>query len=218
MVASETKQKILDEAERLFSERHYSTVTLREITSAARVNIASVNYHFGSKSILLREVFRRRALDLNRERLNLLDTAEREAAPKAPSLEAVLFALAAPPIRWSQDTDGARARFMRFLRLCRVDATEEIRTLINNEIGHLQRFLVPLARILPQLSRADLCWSLHHSLGVIHEATAELDRLARLSDGVCHTDNSEEIIARVVGFCAAGFLTADNGQGACTNA
>ncbi len=218
MVASETQRKILDEAERLFSERHYATVTLREITAAAGVNIASVNYHFGSKNILLREVFRRRALDLNRERLTLLDRAEREAAPEPPELEAVLFALAAPPIRWSQEAGGPRARFMRFLRLCRVDATEEIKTLISREIGHLQRFLVPLERILPGSSRADLCWSLHHSLGVIHEATAELDRLARLSDGACHTDDGEEIIDRVVRFCAAGFRAANHGQGACTNA
>src|SRR3954468_14580279 len=82
----DTKELILDTAERLFAERSYSSVSLREITAEAKVNLAAVNYHFGSKDALLLAVFKRRAVDLNRERLNLLREAESRAGGGPASL------------------------------------------------------------------------------------------------------------------------------------
>jgi AcrR family transcriptional regulator len=57
---SDTRERILDVAERLFMENGYEATSMRMITGAAEVNLAAVNYHFGSKEALLREVFRRR--------------------------------------------------------------------------------------------------------------------------------------------------------------
>jgi len=45
----DTKNRILDAAEVLFAERGFADTSLRLITSEADVNLASVNYHFGSK-------------------------------------------------------------------------------------------------------------------------------------------------------------------------
>ncbi|MBW1988737.1 MAG: CerR family C-terminal domain-containing protein [Deltaproteobacteria bacterium] len=56
----EAKERILDAAEKLFAEKGYRAVTVREITEAAGCNIASVNYHFGSKKGLYLQVFERR--------------------------------------------------------------------------------------------------------------------------------------------------------------
>ena len=58
-LVSDTRERILDVAERLFMERGYEATSLRMVTGAAEVNLAAVNYHFGSKEGLLREVFRR---------------------------------------------------------------------------------------------------------------------------------------------------------------
>jgi AcrR family transcriptional regulator len=55
-----TKERILDTAEVLFAEKGYRAVSVREITSAARCNLAAVNYHFGTKKNLYLEVFRSR--------------------------------------------------------------------------------------------------------------------------------------------------------------
>jgi TetR/AcrR family transcriptional regulator, regulator of cefoperazone and chloramphenicol sensitivity len=54
----ETRDRLLKEAERLFAERGFNDVTVREICSAARANVAAVNYHFGDKLGLYREVMR----------------------------------------------------------------------------------------------------------------------------------------------------------------
>jgi AcrR family transcriptional regulator len=63
--STDTRERILDVAERLFMENGYEATSMRVITSAAEVNLAAVNYHFGSKEALLREVFRRRLAWLN---------------------------------------------------------------------------------------------------------------------------------------------------------
>ena len=65
MAEIDTRQRILDAAESLFTESGFDATTLRQITGAAEVNLAAVNYHFGSKEELIREVFRRRPTWLN---------------------------------------------------------------------------------------------------------------------------------------------------------
>jgi AcrR family transcriptional regulator len=52
-----TREKILNTAEALFAEKGYEGVSVRDITGRAGCNVAAVNYHFGSKKSLYREVF-----------------------------------------------------------------------------------------------------------------------------------------------------------------
>ena len=52
----ETRERLLRAAERLFADRGFKDVTVRDICRAARANVAAVNYHFGDKFGLYREV------------------------------------------------------------------------------------------------------------------------------------------------------------------
>ncbi|HVJ62842.1 MAG TPA: TetR/AcrR family transcriptional regulator, partial [Tahibacter sp.] len=70
-----TKERILGAAEQLFATHGFAGASLRQVTAAANVNLAAVNYHFGSKENLINEVFRRRLDDLNAHRLEELDKA-----------------------------------------------------------------------------------------------------------------------------------------------
>ena len=83
----DTRERILDVAERLFMEHGYEGTSMRQITGEAAVNLAAVNYHFGSKESLMQEVFRRRLDWLNEERMRVLDALELAAAgqPVKPS-------------------------------------------------------------------------------------------------------------------------------------
>ena len=54
-----TKERILNAAEQLFCDCGFDNTSLRAITSEADVNLASVNYHFGSKKQLIQEVLAR---------------------------------------------------------------------------------------------------------------------------------------------------------------
>ena len=64
-----TRDRLLDSAERLFAENGVDATSLRHITNDAEANLASVNYHFGSKEELFRQVFARRIGPINQERL-----------------------------------------------------------------------------------------------------------------------------------------------------
>ena len=65
-----TKQRILDAAESLFMEHGFEATSLRSITAAAGVNLAAVNYHFGSKEELFQAVLTRRLDPMNHARLS----------------------------------------------------------------------------------------------------------------------------------------------------
>ena len=84
MSQPDTKQRILDVAERLFATRGFHATSLRAITRAAEVNLAAVNYHFGSKDALLEAVMLRRLGPLNEIRQARLD--QNLQVPRHPRL------------------------------------------------------------------------------------------------------------------------------------
>ena len=84
MPSDQTRTAILAAAERLYADRGFGDVTLRDIVAEANVNLAAVNYHFGSKDELIAELFVTRSLALNRERLRELRAAEEAGGGRAP--------------------------------------------------------------------------------------------------------------------------------------
>ena len=95
MASDHTRSAILAAAERLYADRGFGDVTLRDIVAEANVNLAAVNYHFGSKDELIAELFVTRSLATNRERLNELKAAEEQGGGRAP-IEAIMLALVGP--------------------------------------------------------------------------------------------------------------------------
>ena len=85
-----TRERLLDTAECLFAERGFVATSVRDITAAASSNIAAVNYHFGGKHNLYREVFRRRLAALRDQRIASIH----DARDKAETLESVLASFA----------------------------------------------------------------------------------------------------------------------------
>jgi len=63
---AETRARLLATAQRLFGERGFKAVTVRDICTAAKANVAAVHYHFGDKLGLYREVLQV-AVDAMRE-------------------------------------------------------------------------------------------------------------------------------------------------------
>ena len=59
MTPPTTKDRILDAAERLFSEHGFDGTSLRAVTDEAEANLAAVSYHFGGKLRLFQAVFER---------------------------------------------------------------------------------------------------------------------------------------------------------------
>ena len=95
-----TKDRILGAAEELFAQFGFAGTSLRQVTSRADVNIAAVNYHFGSKENLVNEVFRRRMDEMSAQRLAQLKAATQDHPGE---LEPVLAAFVEPALALAQD-------------------------------------------------------------------------------------------------------------------
>ena len=93
----ETRERLLDTAERLFGELGYDGVGMRALTDGARVNLGAATYHFGSKEALYIETFMRRFRPTNAERLRLLREAEAAAHGKPLGVEKIVDCMVRPP-------------------------------------------------------------------------------------------------------------------------
>jgi AcrR family transcriptional regulator len=177
-INQDTRERILDVAERLFMARGYEGTSMRMITGEAEVNLAAVNYHFGSKEALLREVFRRRLEWLNRERLRALDDLEAQAdgAPLKPSL--VLEAFFGTLLRMGEDESLGGMTFLRLLGRTLTEPAEFIRTFFAGEYEEvIDRYKLALFRALPDVPKAEIVWRLHFMLGAMSYAIAGTDVL-----------------------------------------
>jgi AcrR family transcriptional regulator len=197
MPSDQTRASILEAAERLYAERGFADVTLRDIVAAANVNLAAVNYHFGSKDELIAELFVTRSLATNRERLNELKTAEALGGGRA-DIEAILRALVGPTLRGCLGPDNERSTAARFMIRASIESVPPIRRIKNREIDHLRKFAAAMRRSLPDCGDADLYWGLHFALAMAHQTIRDSERLTKLSDGKCDLDDVDGIIERVV--------------------
>jgi AcrR family transcriptional regulator len=197
MATDRTRTAILNAAERLYAERGFSDVTLRDIVAAAEVNLAAVNYHFGSKDELIAELYVTRSIATNRERLAELKAAEESGGGRA-AIEAVLRALIGPTLRGCLGPERQRSTAARFMIRASIESVPPIRKIRNREISHLRRFVAAMKRSLPERADVDIYWGLHFALAMAHQTIRDSERLTKLSDGTCDLDDVESVIRRVV--------------------
>jgi AcrR family transcriptional regulator len=201
---ADTRELIFLSAERLFAERGFDGVSVRDIVADSGANLAAVNYHFGSKSDLLLEIFAVRTRELNRERKQLLREAEARHGGVVP-LRDVLRALMAPPILW-RDPSSPMTTASRFISRALVEVTEKLRVILETNVAHLQGFVAPLQKAMPDVAEPDICWGLHFTLGVLHHNTdINFKRLELLSSGGCHVTDMTEVLERALDYAEAGF-------------
>ena len=154
--AIETKERILDAAEKLFGNSGFSATSLRDITAEAGVNLASVNYHFGSKEALLGKVFERRFAPVNQQRLERLSEVEALQDTRPLQVERIIRAFVSPPFeRFIELGDSGR----QFLRLAGRVHTEsdEIRALLLKTMEPIiARFTTALQRALPEVAPSEV--------------------------------------------------------------
>ena len=197
MPSDQTRTAILAAAERLYADRGFGDVTLRDIVATAGVNLAAVNYHFGSKDELIAELFVTRSIATNRERLNELKAAEEKGGGRA-DIDAILRALVGPTLRGCLGPDRERSTAARFMIRASIESVPPIRRIKNREVDHLRKFVAAMRRSLPDRGEVDLYWGLHFALAMAHHTIRESERLARLSDGKCDLNDVAGIIERIV--------------------
>ena len=196
-----TKDRLLHAAEELFAQQGFASTSLRQVTSRADVNIAAVNYHFGSKENLVNEVFRRRMDVMSGQRLEALHKAT-AAAPG--QLDAILAAFVEPALAMAQDRHGGGA-FIRVIARAYAESNDSLRKFLSDQYGHvLREFAKALAACVPQLGKEELYWRLDFLSGALTYAMADFGLIKRPS-GMAETTHRQRAAKALIRFAAAGF-------------
>jgi AcrR family transcriptional regulator len=159
---TETQDKILDTAERLFGDQGYAGTSLRQIIAEAGVNLAAIHYHFGSKEELLDRLVTRKAGPSNDERLALLDRYEAEAGSAPIPVEKLLKAfLEAPMQRVKSNPEFAKLMGRLYTEgMMPVLAEKHFRTVKS-------RFTAAFGRSLPGLSEQEVALRMQFMVGAM---------------------------------------------------
>jgi AcrR family transcriptional regulator len=210
---NQTRERILDSAERLFADHGFEGASIRAIVEAARVNLAAVHYHFRSKEALLEAVLTRRISVVNEARLHSLEQAEAAAAPHAPSVEQVLRAFIVPTVEFAQRTQ-AGGTFVQLMSRMFTEPQFSLTDFLGRKFGDMiARFSNALVQALPELPREVVLWRAFFTIGAMHHLLCsrhKIDLLAKgLRDSTSDTDLTEYLLEySVAGMCATTHATA----------
>lgn len=199
-----TKDKLMDAAEKLFARRGFHGTSLRDITGAAGVDLALVNYHFGSKKQLFAAVLERRGNVLNAERLRRLAEVRSSAAPRAPSTEAVVGAFFDPILeRLAHAGPGWHSYFALVAYVN--NSPEWGRNMMGKTFDSTVReFIKAVMASLPGAAPEDVYWGYNFLTGALTLSLAETGRIDALSDGLCRSTDVAALKARLGPYAVSG--------------
>lgn len=203
--SAETRKRVIAAATKLFALRGIEAVSVRDITQAAGVNLAAINYHFGTKQALAGEVFKHFIDPLNARRLQLLDDVEKNAGRQPCALEAVLEAMIRPAVELGFDQRQDNETFLRLTGRCLSEPNAEIDQIIRAHFEKLiRRFDAALLRALPGLDPEELFWRIKFMVGALHYSLLTCGKQKNLPAKLRKTLDAEGLIQRLVTFTAAG--------------
>ena len=197
---TESREPLLDAAERYFAERGYAAANLREIAEDAGVTQAMANYWFGSKQELFRQVYLRRGEWLAARRMELLADV---TAKKRFRVEDILRAYITPPFELRTSAQG-RA----FLRLqARLHAEpDETAYALRREVYDrpVRAYVKAMAALLPDLTDEHLYLRFAEFIGIYIYILSDAHRIGEISGTRRSVPNSDALIDEIVRFTAAG--------------
>jgi AcrR family transcriptional regulator len=209
MSQPDTKTCILDAAEKLFAQDGFHSTSLRGITSLAKVNLAAVNYHFGSKDALLQAVIERRLLPLNlirKERLTAVLT-QAEATERRPAARDLLRAFIEPTLAFHSSGPGAKD-FIALIGRALNEPDETVRNCFIQQVMPIFQLLFSgLQRALPELPPSILLTRLQFTMGAMSHVMCSSARPTLQLPGFPKPLPDDERAAELIAFVSAGLVT-----------
>ena len=198
-----TKNKILDAAESLFADKGFNGTSLREITSQAEVNLAAVNYHFGSKKELIKAVMSRYMNELSpRLELALTEVCEQES----PSLIEVFSAFIDPLLSLNDFKNNGTSNFLQLLGRGYTDSQGFLRWFLTTQYpGVIDNFVTAVQKAYPELSAEEMFWRLHFTMGTVVFTMSSSDALIDIAKSDFKRElQISDVIRNVIPYVAAG--------------
>jgi multidrug efflux system outer membrane protein len=197
-----TRERLLIKAAELFALRGFESVSLRDLTRAAGVNLAAVNYHFGSKEALVDEVVARLIKPVNDERLTQLDAAEAAAHPQPVAASAVADAFLRPVMHRVRESPISEQLFFKLMGRCLMGRLQIIPDSALPDFENMvQRFVNALRRANPSLTHAEACWRLNFMAGSLISTLAHADIATYFAGEKAHPPDTETLLTRLIHHC-----------------
>ncbi|MDB5535031.1 MAG: hypothetical protein JWO28_3346 [Hyphomicrobiales bacterium] len=195
------RARIISAAEALFAELGFDGASVRQIALAAKVPLALVSYHFGSKEGLYRAIFELRAPSVVEQRNAGLQLANAEKDPER-RLELVVKALLIPMLKLR--TTEKNARFGALLAREVSDPKSLDRGIIRDMFDPVARsFIEAMREILPDRSDAEINWAYQVMIGALVHVMGDAGRIVRLSDGACDPEDDRQTTVHIVSLLLA---------------
>lgn len=200
-----TRQRLIEAAEQLFSEKGFDRVSVRDITERAKANVAAINYHFGSREDLVGQVLARYINPVNEERIARLDALEHRAGSKPIAVEELLDAFVRPFVTQVRKSELSERLFYKLMGRILGDQSPQLPDSVERGFETmLRRFRKAFGKALPGLEEEELVWRIHFTVGSMIHTMAHGETLFRFTEGASGQPSMENTMSRFIRFAAAG--------------
>jgi AcrR family transcriptional regulator len=182
-----TRERIIEAAEVLFALNGYEGTSMRDITERAEVNVAAVNYHFGSKENLLAVLLDRIISPINEKRLELLAGSDRD------DLDSVLTSFLLPDLHALEELRDRNPELPRFVSRMYSENSPLMHRVIGAQFAEVGReFSAAFAQTLPGYDEAEISFRISCVVGLVVYlfAGVQAPGVAPLTTGSTETDLS----------------------------
>jgi AcrR family transcriptional regulator len=200
----ETRERILDSAEELFSRHGLYGVTVRNVAQHAGFDTALIHYYFGTKRGLFDGVFARRSEGINRARLESMNEYERSCG-EAPTVEGAIRAFLQPVFENDRTGDRGWRNFAALVALANNSKEWGGEMMSRHYDKVIHRLIDLLRKAMPGARDEDLYWAYQMLSGSLMVIQASTGRIELLSNGLCSSDDVDAYADRLVDYAAAGF-------------
>lgn len=202
---SGAKLRLVEAAEQLFAERGFEAVSVRDITKRASMNIASINYHFGSREGLVAAVMTRYITPINDERLARIEALERRWSGKSVPLEEILDAFVRPLATQVRKSELSERLFLKLVGRMFGEQAAAMPPVVEEQFKLVvARFVKALSKALPELAVDEILWRMHFVIGAMVHSMAQEEVLHRITQGASGTPTIEATLSRFTRFAVAG--------------
>lgn len=202
-----TRERLLEAAEVMFAQHGFQGSTLREITELAGVNLAGVNYHFGSKEELFREMLRQRVAPINARRLEMLEEAL-SASGGAPLTLEEIFAIILDPLVEALTRGGKLDEvFLGIITRSITDTSTFVQNLHRSFFRSVsERFMSEMVRALGEtpLSEEKVSWRIFFALSAMLGSIIQHHRIEPYFPSIGDARDMSAMTRELIEFICAG--------------
>ena len=196
-----TKERLLVVAGELFADRGFDSVSLRMITDRANVNLASVNYHFGSKEELIGAVVDDIVRPVNERRLSLLSLID---YTKQDPIRKILHAFIDPVFDLS-DSGNDDNKYYKLISRCIASRDDRVSSIIIKQFPEvLAQFVSALTKALPSMDSNSAHLKIMFMAGALAHSLFHYENLLLISEGRFDLNSTEVLKSELVSFLLTG--------------